>query len=161
MIKHLKINYQIKAQEVKLINEEGEFKGIHPIQQALNMAMASGLDLVEVSPGTCKILDYGKFIYEQKKKQTKQKLQDTLEIRLSPNINNHDVEYKIKHAKRILSRGDKIKLIIVFKGRQMQHTDLGIGLLKTVTERLIDTAILADNPKLEGKYLSVTVAPKK
>lgn len=160
-MKQYKINHHIQAKEVKLIDETGKFKGIYSTNQAINIAFDLGLDLVEVSPGACKILDYGKWLYEQKKKETRQKIQDIQEIRLSPNINNHDVLYKIKNARRILSKGNKVKLIVVFKGRQMSHTNLGVDLLKDVTTKLMEASVLTDVPRMEGKYLSVTIAPKK
>ena len=142
--------------------------GVVPIREALQMAADAGLDLVEVSPNAdppvCKILDFGKFKYEAQKKKNearkKQKVIDVKEIKMRPNIDEHDYEVKMRSIHRFLEEGDKVKVTMRFRGREMVHQDLGIRVLERVRNELDDLAKVEQLPKLEGRQMVMVMAPK-
>jgi translation initiation factor IF-3 len=164
----LRINEQIRVREVRLIDDKGEQKGIVPTLEALNMARELSLDLVEVAPTAnppaCKILDYGKYRFEMEKKlresKKKQKLQELKEIRMQPKIDDHDLDFKSKHVKEFLADGDKVKVTIRFRGRELAHTELGLVVLKDVLSKLGDDYVIEKQPAMEGRFMSMTLAPK-
>jgi len=164
----LRINEQIRAREVRLIDDQGEQKGIVPTLEALKMARELSLDLVEVAPTAnppaCKILDYGKYRFEMEKKlresKKKQKLQELKEIRMQPKIDDHDLDFKSKHVKEFLADGDKVKVTIRFRGRELAHTELGLVVLKDVLSKLGDDYVIEKQPAMEGRFMSMTLAPK-
>lgn len=166
--KGLRINEQIRAREVRLIDDQGEQKGIVPTPEALKMARELSLDLVEVAPQAnppaCKILDYGKYRFEMEKKlresKKKQKLQELKEIRMQPKIDDHDLDFKSKHVKEFLADGDKVKVTIRFRGRELAHTELGLVVLKDVLSKLGDDFVMEKQPAMEGRFMSMTLAPK-
>ncbi|HKL84886.1 MAG TPA: translation initiation factor IF-3 [Treponemataceae bacterium] len=166
--KGLRINEQIRVREVRLIDEKGEQKGIVPTLEALKMARELSLDLVEVAPQAnppaCKILDYGKYRFEMEKKlresKKKQKLQELKEIRMQPKIDDHDLSFKSKHVKEFLAGGDKVKVTIRFRGRELAHTELGLVVLKDVLSKLGDDFVIEKHPAMEGRFMSMTLAPK-
>jgi len=166
--KGLRINEQIRAREVRLIDDQGEQKGIVPTLEALHMARELSLDLVEVAPQAnppaCKILDYGKYLFEMEKKlresKKKQKLQELKEIRMQPKIDDHDLDFKSKHVKDFLADGDKVKVTIRFRGRELAHTELGLVVLKDVLSKLGDDFVMEKQPAMEGRFMSMTLAPK-
>jgi len=166
--KGLRINEQIRAREVRLIDDQGEQKGIVPTLEALHMARELSLDLVEVAPQAnppaCKILDYGKYRFEMEKKlresKKKQKLQELKEIRMQPKIDDHDLDFKSKHVKEFLADGDKVKVTIRFRGRELAHTELGLVVLKDVLSKLGDDFVMEKQPAMEGRFMSMTLAPK-
>jgi translation initiation factor IF-3 len=166
--KGLRINEQIRAREVRLIDDQGEQKGIVPTLEALKMARELSLDLVEVAPQAnppaCKILDYGKYRFEMEKKlresKKKQKLQELKEIRMQPKIDDHDLDFKSKHVKEFLADGDKVKVTIRFRGRELAHTELGLVVLKDVLSKLGDDYVMEKHPAMEGRFMSMTLAPK-
>jgi translation initiation factor IF-3 len=166
--KGLRINEQIRAREVRLIDDQGEQKGIVPTLEALKMAHDLNLDLVEVAPTAnppaCKILDYGKYRFEMEKKlresKKKQKLQELKEIRMQPKIDDHDLDFKSKHVKEFLADGDKVKVTIRFRGRELAHTELGLVVLKDVLSKLGDDYVMEKQPAMEGRFMSMTLAPK-
>src|SRR5574344_3053485 len=166
--KGLRINEQIRVREVRLIDENGEQKGIVPTLEALKMAREQDLDLVEVAPQAnppaCKILDYGKYRLEMEKKlresKKKQKLQDLKEIRMQPKIDDHDLDFKSKHVREFLEGGDKVKVTIRFRGRELAHTELGLVVLKDVLSKLGDDYVIEKQPAMEGRFMSMTLAPK-
>jgi translation initiation factor IF-3 len=166
--KGLRINEQIRAREVRLIDDQGEQKGIVPTLDALKMARELSLDLVEVAPQAnppaCKILDYGKYRFEMEKKlresKKKQKLQELKEIRMQPKIDDHDLDFKSKHVKEFLADGDKVKVTIRFRGRELAHTELGLVVLKDVLSKLGDEYVMEKQPAMEGRFMSMTLAPK-
>jgi translation initiation factor IF-3 len=166
--KGLRINEQIRVREVRLIDANGEQKGIVPTLEALNMARELSLDLVEVAPTAnppaCKILDYGKYRFEMEKKlresKKKQKLQELKEIRMQPKIDDHDLDFKSKHVKEFLADGDKVKVTIRFRGRELAHTELGLVVLKDVLSKLGDDYVMEKQPAMEGRFMSMTLAPK-
>lgn len=166
--KGLRINEQIRVREVRLIDENGEQKGIVPTLEALKMARDLSLDLVEVAPQAnppaCKILDYGKYRFEMEKKlrdsKKKQKLQVLKEIRMQPKIDDHDLDFKSKHVKDFLDGGDKVKVTIRFRGRELAHTELGLVVLNDVLSKLGEDFVVEKQPAMEGRFMSMTLAPK-
>lgn len=166
--KGLRINEQIRVREVRLIDDQGEQKGIVPTLEALKMARELNLDLVEIAPTAnppaCKILDYGKYRFEMEKKlresKKKQKLQELKEIRMQPKIDDHDLDFKSKHVKEFLADGDKVKVTIRFRGRELAHTELGLVVLKDVLSKLGDDYVIEKQPAMEGRFMSMTLAPK-
>ncbi|HMA34504.1 MAG TPA: translation initiation factor IF-3, partial [Chloroflexia bacterium] len=162
------MNDRIRAREVRVIDENGEQMGIMFARDALIMARQRDLDLVEVAPNAvppvCKVMDYGKFRYEQtKKERDSRKTQHNVvikEVRLAPNIDEHDLDTKIKQAKRFLDEGDKVKLTVQFHGRQLTHTDRGRDLLAQVSDLLQNEVLIEQAPKMEGKKMSMLLAHK-
>jgi translation initiation factor IF-3 len=161
-------NREIRVPEVRLIDEHGENVGVVNTREAIMRAEDAGLDLVEISPNAdppvCKILDLGKFKYEAQKKKNeakkKQKVIEIKEIKLRPNIDDHDYEVKMRAAKRFLEEGDKVKVTMRFRGREMAHQDLGMIVLRRVSEEMSDLAKVEQHPKLEGRQMIMVMAPK-
>ena len=166
--KGLRINEQIRVREVRLIDDAGEQKGIVSTLEALRMAQDVNLDLVEVAPQAdppvCKILDYGKYRFELEKKlrdsKKKQKLQVLKEIRMQPKINDHDLSFKARHIQDFLDDGDKVKVTIRFRGRELAHTELGLDVLNNVLAKLGGDLTVENPPAMEGRSMSMTLAPK-
>lgn len=164
----LRINDEISAKEVKLIDESGAQLGVMSLDEALKIAEEKELDLVEVAPGTeptvCKIMNYGKYKYEQARKEKeakkKQKVVDVKEIRLSSTIDTHDFEFKAKNARKFLEDGDKVKATIKFKGREVNNTSFGTNVLNKFAETLSDVGTVDKAPKLEGKSMILLINPK-
>lgn len=163
-----KINEKIDAPEVRLVGE-GIEQGIYPIRKALEIAQEKELDLVEISPNAdppvCKILDYKKFLFEQKKKQKELKAKSTKivvkEIRFGPNTDDHDFEFKLKHAKQFLEQGCKVRAFVFFRGRSIVYKDKGEILLLRFANELEDLAKVEMLPKMEGKKMFIILSPKK
>lgn len=163
----LRVNREIRAPEVRVIDEDGTMLGVFNPMEALRMAEAKGLDLIEIAPTakppTCKIMDYGKYKYEQKKKEHQARKNQTVitikEIQLRPRTDQHDLEVKLKHARRFLLEGDKVKVNLRFYGREMAHQNLGMELLAKVSAFLQDIAMVEVPPKMEGRQLFVLFAP--
>lgn len=163
----LNTNEQIRARQVRLIAEDGEQVGVVAIADALRMAEESGLDLVEISPNAeppvCKILDYGKYKYEQQKKaaeaRKKQKVIEVKELKFRPNIDEHDYQVKVKAARRFLEDGDKVKVTLRFRGREMAHLDLGMKVMRRVKEELIDLAKVEMDARVEGRQAIMVLMP--
>ncbi|WP_184807461.1 translation initiation factor IF-3 [Nitrospirillum iridis] len=163
-----RVNREINARSVRLIDAAGEMVGVVSLRDALIAAEEAGLDLVEVSPNAeppvCKILDYGKFKYEAQKKaaeaRKKQKIIEVKEIKLRPNIDDNDYDVKMRSARRFLEEGDKVKVTMRFRGREMAHQDLGMNVLVRVRELLDDMAKVEQMPKLEGKQMIMILAPR-
>jgi translation initiation factor IF-3 len=158
-----KINDEIRAKEVRLIDEDGKMLGIVPFLQALRMAEEKELDLVEISPNAnppvCKILDYSKFIYEQQKREKTQKKQQTSqeikELRFTWRTATHDFDFKVRHAREFLEEGSKVKATVMFRGREIAHREVGEDLLNKFIEVLSDIAKIDTPVKLDGKRMSV------
>jgi translation initiation factor IF-3 len=152
---------------VRLIDEEGTQVGVLPLRDALTMAEERGLDLVEVAPNAippvCRIMDYGKFRYEQTKKEREarknQKQVELKEVRLKPKTDDHDLDVKSKQARRFLLDGDKVKFTVRFRGREIFHPDIGVQMLEQMAEDLRDVAVVEQRPLMEGKALSLLLAP--
>ena len=166
--KGLRINEQIRVREVRLIDDEGEQKGIVPTIEALKMAKERELDLVEVAPTAnppvCKILDYGKYRFEQEKKlrdsKKNQKLLKLKEIRMQPKIGSGDLDFKSKHVQEFLAEGNKVKVTVRFRGRELAHTELGLDVLNEVLKRLGDDYVVEKQPSMEGRFMSMVLNPK-
>lgn len=165
-----RINQQIRATEVRLVGlPEGHADGVYPIAEALKIAGELHLDLIEVSnnssPAICKIMEFSKFKYEQKKKdksnKQNQKTSELKEIGLSPNIGQHDLETKARKSKEFLENGDKVKVVLLFKGRTIVHKDLGQIVMLKFAEILKDVGVPEALPKFEGKKMSFIIKPKK
>lgn len=168
---NMMINEQIKAREVLVIGPNGEQVGIKPIEDARTLANYASLDLVLISPNAnppvCKVMDYNKYRYERQKKakeaQKKQRanMSELKEFRLSPVIDVGDFETKLRNATKYLQKGDRVKLTIRFKGRQMAHTDLGKEVLLRFSDRVKDYAEVREKPKLDGRVMTMMLDPKK
>ncbi|MDG2312971.1 MAG: translation initiation factor IF-3 [Alphaproteobacteria bacterium] len=154
--------------EVRLVDENGEQVGVVPTQDALERAYSVSLDLVEVSPNAvppvCKIIDFGKLKYEDQKKanvaRKRQKTIDVKEIKLRPNIDTHDYDVKMRNARRFIDDGDKVKVTLRFRGREMAHQELGAQVLQRVREELDKIAKVEQMPKFEGRQLTMVMAPR-
>jgi translation initiation factor IF-3 len=165
--KNVNVNESIKAKEVRLVGPDGNQIGIKPIEEALKMAEDMDLDLVEVAPQAqppvCKIMDYGKYRYEQtvkmKEARKKQSVVSYKEMKMRPKIDRHDYEIKKKHIERFLTSGYKVKVTIMFRGREMSHTELGRNLLEQLAEELADLGTVESEPKLDGRNMQMIVAP--
>ena len=158
----------ITAREVRLIGAEGENHGVVSHSTAMDIAAESGLDLVEISPNAeppvCKVLDFGKFKYEQQKKanlaRKNQKTQDVKEIKMRPGIDVHDYNVKLKKVHQFIDNGDKVKMTIRFRGREMAHQELGMEVLNRVADEMEETAKIEARPKMEGRQMIMVIAPK-
>ncbi len=158
----------INAQTIRLVGPDGEMVGVLSAEDGLQMAIDAGLDLVEVSPNAdppvCKILDYGKFKYEQQKKRNearkKQKIIEVKEIKMRPGIDEHDYQVKMRSMRRFLDDGDKVKVTIRFRGREMAHQDLGMKVLDRVCDDLEELIKLEIVPQMEGRLMTMVLAPK-
>ena len=168
-INELMINEQIRDKEVRLIGEEGEQLGIMSAREAQKLAEEAGLDLVKIAPlakpPVCKIVDYGKYRYEQARKdkeaKKKQKVIDVKEIRLSPNIDTNDLNTKVNAAKKFLSKGDKVKITLRFRGREMAHMNASKHILDDFAEALKDVAVIEKAPKVEGRSMTMFLTEKR
>lgn len=164
----MRINEEIRAREVRVIGSDGEQLGIMSGREAQQLAYEKHLDLVEIAPTAkppvCRIMDYGKYRYEQQKREKesrkKQKTFDIKEVKLRPGIEEHDFNVKFKNAVRFLEDGDKVKVTIMFRGRELSHPELGEVLLNKMAAQLKEMAVVERQPKLEGKNMIVIVAPK-
>ncbi|MBN2285425.1 MAG: translation initiation factor IF-3 [Tissierellales bacterium] len=161
IIKELDINDQIRDKEVRLIDDEGEQLGVVSTKEAMRLAEEKKLDLVKVSPNAvppvCKIMDYGKHKYELTKKEKeskkKQKVINVKEIRLTPTIDEHDLQVKIKNAVKFLEKGDRVKIVVRFRGRQLGHTEIGRVVLNRFVEATSDYSVVDKTPKMEGRQM--------
>jgi translation initiation factor IF-3 len=161
------VNERIRVPQVRLIDENGEPLGVVPTFQALQMARDKGLDLMEVaanaSPPVCKICDYGKFKYEKKKKEHQAKKKQTVikvkEVQLRPQTEEHDLEYKFKNVRQFLEDGDKAKITIMFRGREIVYVENGHKIMRQLADLVKDIGIVEAFPKLEGKKLIMVIAP--
>lgn len=166
--KDWRINEEIRVREVRLIDDSGEQVGIVPIRDALQMATEKGIDLVEIAPGAkppvCRLMDYGKFRYEQSKRdkeaRKKQKIITVKEVKMRTRIEENDFQVKAKNAKKFLDAGDKVKVTIMFKGREISHADLGKALCVKFAEELKDIALIEKDAKVEGRNMIMILAPR-
>ncbi len=164
----LLINEEIKCKEVRLVGPDGDPIGITSVADALEQAYAKNLDLVLIAPKAeppvCKIMDYGKYKFElakrDKEAKKNQKVMTIKEIRLSPSIDNHDFETKANHVKKFLAAGDKVKITVRFRGREVHHSALGLQLMDRFKEAVAEVGSVDKPPKLEGKNMSMVVSPK-
>ena len=163
-----RVNEQIEAEKVRVVNADGEMVGVISKEEGVEIAFEAGLDLVEVSPNAdppvCKVLDYGKYKYEAQKKaneaRKKQKVIDVKEIKMRPGIDEHDYQVKMRSVRRFLDEGDKVKMTIRFRGREMAHQELGMKVLDRVREDVDELAKVEQFPKSEGRLMTMVIAPK-
>jgi translation initiation factor IF-3 len=164
-----RINQQIRISPVRVIDPEGEQAGILPIEQALAMAEELGLDLVEVAPmarpPVCRIMDYGKFKYEEQRKareaRKKQHQIQIKEVKMRPGIEDHDFDFKTRHARRFLEEGNKVKVTMMFRGRQMAHPEMGREVLDRVLKEVSDIAKVEMSPTMEARAMTMVLSPIK
>ena len=169
VISELMINEQIRDREIRLIGENGEQLGIMSAREALKLAEEAELDLVKIAPTAkppvCKIIDYGKYRYEMARKEKearkKQRVVELKEIRLSPNIDSNDLNTKMNAAKKFLTKGDKVKITLRFRGREMAHMNASRHILDDFAENLAGVAVVEKTPKIEGRSISMVLAEKK
>lgn len=163
------INEQIRDKEVRLVSEDGEQLGVMSAKEALNLAQEAELDLVKIAPTAkppvCKIIDYGKYRYElarkEKEAKKKQKTVELKEVRMSPNIDTNDLNTKMNAAKKFISKGDKVKVTLRFRGREMAHMQSSRHILDDFAKQLEDIAVVEKTPKLEGRSISMVLAERK
>jgi translation initiation factor IF-3 len=163
----LKVNREIRAPKVRVIGNEGEQIGIIALFEALAMAEEQGLDLVEIVPGSvppvCKIINFGKFRYDQSKREKENKKAQhqikVKEIKLKPNIDDHDLETKTRHARDFLQDGNKVKITCTYRGREMMHTEIGEKIVREMCQALEDVSTTESPPKMMGRMLLVVLAP--
>jgi translation initiation factor IF-3 len=162
------VNERIRIREVRLIDEDGKQLGIVATRDALDIARERGLDLVEVQPNAvppvCRLIDYGRFRYEESRREResrkKAKAAIVKEVRIAPKIDDHDLVTKTRQAQRFLEAGDKVKISVLFRGREMLHQEIGRGLLDKMIAQLGTTAIVESPPRMEGRMMSALLAPK-
>ena len=165
----MRVNEEIDAPQVRLIGEDGEQLGIVPLAKALAVAEEVGLDLVEIAPmanpPVCKVMDYGKYRYQEQKKaheaRLKQKQIQVKEIKLRPGTDENDYQIKLRNLRRFLEEGDKAKVTLRFRGRELSHQELGMRQLERVREDLADVGVVEQMPRLEGRQMVMIIAPKK
>ena len=166
--KDLRINEEIRVREIRLVSSDGQQLGVVPIKEGLRIAVEQGFDLVEVAsqakPPVCRIMDYGKYKYEQSKRdreaRKKQKVIEIKELKLRPKIEDHDFQVKVKNAQRFLADGDKVKVTMMFRGREISHSELGRSLSLKFFKLLEEQAIMEKEPKIEGRNMIMVLAPK-
>uniref|UniRef100_UPI0038CDB872 translation initiation factor IF-3 n=1 Tax=Primorskyibacter aestuariivivens TaxID=1888912 RepID=UPI0038CDB872 len=162
-----RVNDKIRSPEIRLIGAEGENVGVVTPRRALEMAQDAGLDLVEISPNAnppvCKIMDFGKFKYEQQKRESearkKQKIIEVKEVKFRPNTDTHDYEVKMRNVFKFLENGDKVKVTLRFRGREMAHQNLGRELLERVAEDVKEIGKIENMPKMEGRQMIMMIGP--
>ena len=168
-INDLMINEEIRDREVRVVDQNGEQLGVMPIRQALDLADERQLDLVKIAPQArppvCKLMDYGKYRFEQSKREREirknQKVITIKEVRLSATIEDHDVEVKFKNAVKFLKDGDKVKVTIRFRGRQITHSEIGNEVMKDFAERIKDYGVVERRPLIEGRSMTMIIAPRE
>ena len=165
----VRINRMIRATEIRVLGRDAAQLGIMSVRDALAAAEAEGLDLVEISPGAtppvCRIMDYGKFKYQQSKKSHEAKKKQSVvlvkEVKLGPKTEEHDFQFKFKHVLRFLEDGNKAKVVVLFRGREMAHTEFGRALLDRMAEMVKDHGVIEQSPRQEGRNMTMIIAPKK
>lgn len=167
--KQVRLNEDITVPQVRLVDQEGEQHGVVPIEQALQVAQSADLDLVEVAPQAdppvCRVMDYGKYVFEERKKKQlarkKQKQVQVKEVKFRPGTDEGDYQVKLRNLVRFLSEGDRVKVTLRFRGREMAHQEIGRKLLKRVEEDLVELATVEQFPKMEGRQMIMLMSPKK
>ncbi|MEO6162516.1 MAG: translation initiation factor IF-3 [Candidatus Binatia bacterium] len=166
MAREARINHQIRAREVRIIGSRGEQLGVMPLHEALKQVEALDLDLVEVAPDAqppvCRMMDYGKFRYEQKKKQQgpKKTVVEIKEVKMGSRTDAHDIEHKVKNIRKFIDEGQRVKVSVFFRGREITHPELGRHLLTGVVELVQDVAKVDIQPRLEGRNMAMLLTPK-
>jgi translation initiation factor IF-3 len=164
-----RVNQQIRISPVRVIDPDGEQLGILPVERALEIAEERGLDLVEVAPTArppvCRIMDYGKFRYQEQRKareaRKKQHQVQLKEVKMRPGIEDHDFEFKARHTRRFLEEGNKVKVTMMFRGRQMAHPELGRQVLDQLAQHVADVGKVESHPTMEARFMTMVIAPIK
>lgn len=164
----MRINARIRAREVRVVGENSEQLGVMTVPDAIKRAQEAGLDLVEVAPTAvppvCRIIDYSRYKYEQEKREKearkKQKIVHIKEIRLGPKIGEHDYQFKLRNLQDFLKRGDKVKITMMFRGREMAHMDLGKKILERLSSDISEIGEIEENPRLEGRFINMLIRAK-
>ena len=162
------INWGIRAPEVRVIGADGKQVGVLPLKEAVRMAEEQGLDLVEVAstatPPVCRIMNYGKYKYQQSKRSHEARKHQTViqvkELKLRPRTDEHDFQFKLRHAKRFLEEGNKVKLSVLFRGREMAYPEFGTEILNRFIEGVKDLTVVEQSPRMEGRNMVAILAPK-
>ena len=165
--KKLRVNYEIKAPMIRVIDDDGKMLGVFQVADSVKMAFEKGLDLIEIAPEanppTCKMMDFGKYKYQLKKKAAESKKKQTVitvkEIQFRPNTDQHDIDFKTRHIQEFLKEGDKCRVIVTFRGREVSHSELGRALLKKIIATLGDSCVIEQHPLIEGKKMNMLLAP--
>ncbi|KPL87921.1 translation initiation factor IF-3 [Ardenticatena maritima] len=165
--RQFRVNEQIRVPEVRLIDEKGQNRGVVPTKEALAYADSVGLDLVEVAPEArppvCRVMNYSKFLYEQSKREREarkaQKQIEVKELRLRPKTDDHHIGFKLKQARKFIEKGHKVRIRVLFRGRERSHPEIGQELLMKVAEELSDIAVVEQKPVFEGRDMSMVLAP--
>ncbi|MEA2741851.1 MAG: translation initiation factor [Acetobacteraceae bacterium] len=163
-----RVNEDIRIPQVRLIDQDGEMQGVLTVREAMQRAFAVGLDLVEISPNAdppvCKILDFGKFKYEQQKKKNeakkKQKVIEIKEIKVRPNIDENDYQVKMRAMKSFIDEGDKVKVTLRFRGREMAHQDIGVRVLERIRSEMDTTSKVEQMPRMENRQMVMVLSPR-
>ncbi|HEX4365586.1 translation initiation factor IF-3 [Acidisphaera sp. S103] len=163
-----RVNEEIRIPQVRLIDQDGEMQGVLTVREAMQRAFAVGLDLVEISPNAdppvCKILDFGKFKYEQQKKKNeakkKQKVIEIKEIKVRPNIDENDYQVKMRAMKSFIEEGDKVKVTLRFRGREMAHQDIGVRVLERIRAEMDTTSKVEQMPRMENRQMVMVLSPR-
>ena len=166
--REVRVNERIRSREVRIIGEAGEQVGVLPVFEGIRLARERGLDLVEVAPQSvppvCRIMDYSKFKYELSKREREAKKRQHVmhlkEIKFKPHINEHDYQVKLSAAKKFLERGDKTKITMVYRGREMAHMELGRRVIDRVVQDLAEVSAIEKTPALEGRFMTMVMSPK-
>lgn len=166
--KDMMINEEIRDKEVRLVDSDGSQLGVMPCKDAQQLAYGKNLDLVKIAPQAkppvCRIMDYGKYKFENSKREKEarknQKIVSVKEVRLSPSIDSHDLNTKLNHAIKFLQNGDKIKVTVRFRGREVHHASLGENIMKKFAEGVTEFGNVEKNPKLEGRFMTMFISPK-
>ena len=168
IVKEVAINWEIKAPEVRVIDPDGKQLGVLPVKEAIKIAEERGLDLVEVAPNSqppvCRIMNYGKYKYQQSKRTQEARKHQTVihikEVKVRPRTEEHDFQFKLRHVKRFLDEGNKVKISILFRGREIAHPEFGKELLNRFVEGVKDMSTIEQFPRLEGRNMVMILAPK-
>jgi len=168
IVKEVAINWDIKAPEVRVIDPDGKQVGVLPVKEAIKIAEERGLDLVEVAPNSqppvCRIMNYGKYKYQQSKRTQEARKHQTVirikEVKVRPRTEEHDFQFKLRHVKRFLDEGNKVKISILFRGREIAHPEFGKELLNRFIEGVKDVVVIEQSPRLEGRNMVMILAPK-
>jgi translation initiation factor IF-3 len=168
IVKEANINRGIRAPEVRVIDADGKQAGVLPIREAIRLAEEQGLDLVEVAPGAsppvCRVMNYGKYKYQQNKRSQEAKKNQTVihvkEVKLRPRTEDHDFQFKLRNAKRFLEEGNKVKVSLLFRGREIAHPEFGREMLARMLESLKDTVLVEQTPRMEGRTMVMILSPK-
>ena len=168
IVKEVTVNWDIKAPEVRVIDPDGKQIGVLPVKEAIRIAAERGFDLVEVAPNSqppvCRIMNYGKYKYQQSKRTQEARKHQTIihikEVKVRPRTEEHDFQFKLRHVKRFLDEGNKVKISILFRGREIAHPEFGKDMLNRFIEGVKDTMVIEQSPRLEGRNMVMILAPK-